>query len=152
VNFRALAVLAPRKTGAQRSVLEVELAEMQSFVGGKEAARWLWHALDHHTGHIVAYAVGSRAYDGLLELKVLLVSSSVTHYYSDGWGAHRRHLPAEQHAVGRRDLQTIERQRLALRARRQRWRRQTPCFSRSIQMHDLVIGPFINRYEFGHEA
>jgi insertion element IS1 protein InsB len=27
--------------------------------------------------------------------------------------------------------------------------RQTLCFSRSTTMHDVVIGLFINRYEFG---
>jgi insertion element IS1 protein InsB len=27
--------------------------------------------------------------------------------------------------------------------------RKTICFSKSIQMHDLLIGLFINRFEFG---
>jgi insertion element IS1 protein InsB len=27
--------------------------------------------------------------------------------------------------------------------------RKTICFSRSTQMHDIVIGLFVNRYEFG---
>jgi len=27
--------------------------------------------------------------------------------------------------------------------------RRTICFSKTITMHDLVIGLFINRYEFG---
>jgi insertion element IS1 protein InsB len=27
--------------------------------------------------------------------------------------------------------------------------RKTICFSKSIVMHDIVIGLFINRYEFG---
>ena len=125
---------------------------MQSFVGNKEAARWLWHALDHHTGRIVAYVVGSRADDAFLELKALLVPCGVTRYYSDKWGAYRRHLPAEQHTAGKRYLQKIERKHLTLRSRLKRLARQTLCFSRSIDMHDLVIGLFINRSEFGHEA
>jgi insertion element IS1 protein InsB len=152
VNSRALAALAPRKPGDQRPVLEVELDEMQSFVGGKEAARWLWHALDHHTGRIVAYVVGRRADDVFLKLKALLVPLGVTHYYSDKWGAYRRHLPAEQHTVGKRYLQKIERKHLTLRIRLKRLTRQTLGFSRSIDMHDLVIGLFINRLEFGHQA
>jgi insertion element IS1 protein InsB len=152
VNSRALAALASRKTGEQRPVREVELDEMQSFVGDKEAARWLWHALDHHTGHVVAYVVGSRADDAFLELKALLVPLGVTHYDSDKWGAYRRHLPAEQHTVGKRYLQKIERKHLTLRTRLKRLTRQTLCFSRSIDMHDLVLGLFINRDEFGHEA
>jgi insertion element IS1 protein InsB len=152
VNFRALAALASRQTGDQRPALEVEVDEMQSFVGDKEAARWLWHALDHHTGHIVAYVVGSRADDAFLELKALLAPFGVTRYYSDKWGAYRRHLPAEQHTVGKRYLQKIERKHLTLRTRLKRLTRQGLCFSRSIAMHDLVIGLFINRYEFGHEG
>jgi len=27
--------------------------------------------------------------------------------------------------------------------------RKTICFSRSIQLHDIIIGLFVNRYEFG---
>ena len=83
MNSRALAALAPREPGDRRAGLEVELDEMQSFAGGKEAARWLWQALDHHTGHIVAYVVGSRADDAFLELKALLGPLGVTRYYSD---------------------------------------------------------------------
>jgi insertion element IS1 protein InsB len=104
VNSQALAALASGKPGDLCPALAVELDEMQSFVGGKEAARWLWHALDHHTGRIVAYVVGSRADDVFLELKALLAPFGVTHYYSDKWGAYRRHLPAEQHTVGKRYL------------------------------------------------
>jgi insertion element IS1 protein InsB len=152
VNSRTLAALAARETGDQRPALEVELDEMQSVVGDKEAARWLWHALARHTGHIVAYVVGSRADDAFLALKALLGPLGVTHYYSDTWGAYRRHLPAEQHTVGKRYLQKIERKHLTLRTRLKRLTRQTLCFSRSIDMHDLVIGLFINRDEFGHEA
>ena len=64
----------------------------------------------------------------------------------------RRHLPAEQRIIGKRYLQKIERKHLTLRTRLKRLTRQTLCFSRSIDMHDLVIGLFINRYEFGHQA
>ena len=38
---------------------------------------------------------------------------------------------------------------LTLRTRIKRLARKTICFSKSIQMHDIVIGLFVNRYEFG---
>ena len=38
---------------------------------------------------------------------------------------------------------------LTLRTRIKRLAHQTICFSKSMQMHDIVIGLFINRYEFG---
>jgi insertion element IS1 protein InsB len=149
VNPKALEALASRKTGEQRPVREVELDEMRSFVGDKDATLWLWHALDHHTGHVVAYITGSRADHTFLELKALLAPFGVTRYYSDKWGAYRRYLSPEQHTIGKRYLQKIERRHLTLRTRLKRLARQTPCFSRSIEMHDLVIGLFTNRDEFG---
>ena len=42
-------------------VKEVELDEMWSFVGSKKQPWWLWEALDHQTGRIVAYIFGRRA-------------------------------------------------------------------------------------------
>jgi insertion element IS1 protein InsB len=36
-----------------------------------------------------------------------------------------------------------------MRTRLKRLVRKTICFSKSIAMHDIVLGLFINRYEFG---
>ena len=72
-----------------------------------------------------------------------------TRFSTDGGGAYRRHLDPTQHPVGKQHTQKIERKHTTLRARIKRLVRKTICFSRSILMHDLVIGLFINRYEFG---
>ena len=42
-----------------------------------------------------------------------------------------------------------KRKHLTLRTRIKRLTRKTLCFSKSIQMHDIVMGLFVNRYEFG---
>jgi insertion element IS1 protein InsB len=34
----------------ERAGEEAEMDEMWSFVGNKGNPRWLWHAIDHHTG------------------------------------------------------------------------------------------------------
>jgi insertion element IS1 protein InsB len=149
VNSRALEALASRKTGEQRPGRAVALDEMRSCVGDKDAARWPWHALDHHTGHVVAYVMGSRADHNFLERKALLAPFGVTHYYSDTWGAYQRYLPLEQHTIGKRYLHKIERKHLTFWTRLRRLARQTLCFSRSIERHDLVSGLFMNRDEFG---
>ena len=39
---------------------EAEIDEMWSFVGNKGNPRWLWHAIDHHTGAVLAYVFGRR--------------------------------------------------------------------------------------------
>ena len=53
------------------------------------------------------------------------------------------------HNPGKRHTQQIERKHLTLRTRIKRLARKTICFSRSIELHDIVIGLFVNRYEFG---
>ena len=45
--------------------------------------------------------------------------------------------------------QKIESKHINLRTRIKRLVRRTICFSKTERMHDLVIGLFINRYEFG---
>ena len=54
-----------------------------------------------------------------------------------------------EHQPGKRHTQQLERKHLPLRTRIKRLVRKTICFSRSTQMPDIVIGLFVNRYEFG---
>jgi insertion element IS1 protein InsB len=44
----------------ERAGEEAEMDEMWSFVGNKGNPRWLWHAIDHHTGAVLAYGFGRR--------------------------------------------------------------------------------------------
>ena len=127
---------------------EVEADEMWSFLGKKKNQRWLWHAIDHKTGVVLAYVFGKHTDEVLLKLKKLLEQFGICHYYTDGWGGYERHIPQEQLSMGKTNTQTIERKHLTLRTRIKRLARKTICFSKSILMHDIVIGMFINRYEF----
>ncbi|MEY3297102.1 MAG: hypothetical protein RLZZ597_362 [Cyanobacteriota bacterium] len=79
----------------------------------------------------------------------LLTPFGIQQFYTDRWGAYRQLLEPEQHTVGKTNTQRIERKHLTLRTRIKRLARKTICFSKSILMHDTVIGLFINRYEFG---
>jgi insertion element IS1 protein InsB len=128
---------------------EAEVDEMWSFVGKKHEPRWLWHAIDHWSGRVLAYVFGRRTDEVFLQLKALLEPFGITHYHTDYWGAYSRHLDADEHTPGKRNTQKIERRHLTLRTRIKRLTRKTICFSKSIQMHDIVIGLFVNRYEFG---
>ena len=73
----------------------------------------------------------------------------MTHFYTDDWGTYQRNLHPQQHTIGKENTQKIERKHLTLRTRIKRLTRKTICFSKSIRMHDIVIGLFVNRYEFG---
>jgi insertion element IS1 protein InsB len=132
-----------------RRVEEADIDEMWSFVGKKKEQRWLWHAVDHRSGKVLAYVMGARQDEVFLQLKTLLEPFGIRQFYTDGWGAYERHLEPGKHKPGKRNTQRIERKHLNLRTRIKRLARKTICFSKSIQMHDIVIGLFINRYEFG---
>lgn len=43
-----------------RRGLSFELDEMWSYVARKSNPRWLWHAIDHRTGKVLAYVFGRR--------------------------------------------------------------------------------------------
>ncbi len=128
---------------------EAEVDEMWSFVGKKEYQRWLWHAIDHCSGQVLAYVLGEHKDEVFLKLKRLLEPFGITRFYTDDWGAYQRHLEAEKHKIGKQNTQKIERKHLTWRTRIKRLARKTICFSKKVQMHDIVIGLFVNRYEFG---
>jgi insertion element IS1 protein InsB len=128
---------------------EAEIDEMWSFVGNKGHPRWLWHAIDHHTGAVLAYVFGRRKDEVFLRRKALLEPFGLTRFYTDHWGAYTRHLDPDMHSPGKRNTQKIERKHLTLRTRIKRLVRKTICFSKTIQMHDIVLGLFVNRYAFG---
>src|SRR5512144_1287623 len=150
VNRPLLAQLNPGTvTVIIRPAEAAEVDEMWSYVGSKASPRWLWHAIDHYSGNVLAYVFGRRKDAVFLELKALLEPFGIQRFYTDDWGAYERHLAPEQHVVGKRHTQRIERKHLTLRTRIKRLARQTICFSKSTQLHDIVIGLFVNRYRFG---
>ena len=50
--------------------LSSELDEMWSYVRSKAHPRWLWHAIDHHTGTVLAYVFGRRQDTVFLKLGI----------------------------------------------------------------------------------
>src|SRR5438445_700045 len=103
----------------------------------------------HHSGTVLAYVFGRRKDAVFLQLQALLEPFGIRRFYTDGWGAYERYIDPEQHQVGKENTQKIESKHLNLRTRIKRLVRRTICFSKTTTMHDLVIGLFINRYEFG---
>jgi insertion element IS1 protein InsB len=128
---------------------EAEIDEMWSVVGNTGHPRGRWHAIDHHTGKVLAYVFGRRTDDVFLQLKTLLEPFGLTRSYTDHWGAYTRHLDPDVPSPGKHNTQKIERKHLTLRTRMKRVVRKTICFSKTTQMHDLVVGLFVNRYAFG---
>ena len=70
---------------AQRRGLASDLDEMWSYVGKKAEPRWLWHAVDHYSGTVLAYVFGRRKDAVFLQLQTLLEPFGMTRFHSDGW-------------------------------------------------------------------
>lgn len=133
------------------TIQKVEVDEMESYVGKKLYQRWLWHAIDHQTGTILAFVLGRRQDRMFLKLKKLLKPFGITKFYTNNLKTYERHLAKEERQVSKFKMQKIKRKHLTLRTRIKRLQRKTICFSKIIQMHDLVIGLYINKYEFGRD-
>ena len=99
INEARLAEIEPTQTIVQLCQWEdgeAELDEMGRFVQSKQHQRWLWHALDHNTGEVLAYGLSDHKDTAFLELKALLAPFGITQFYTDAWGAYvgvacRRH-------------------------------------------------------------
>ena len=87
---------------------EAEMDEMWSFVKKKSDQRWLWHAIDHATGKVLAYVFGARKDIIFSQLKELLMPFGIKHFYTDDWGAYQRKLPGSQHTISKTNTQQIE--------------------------------------------
>jgi IS1 family transposase/transposase-like protein len=111
VNTVLLRTLSPEEVTVNRERAgEAEVDEMWTFVGKKHEQRWLWHAIDHHSGQVLAYVFGRRKDEVFLKLKALLEPFSIPRYYTDYWGAYTRHLDAEEPQPGKCNTQKIERE------------------------------------------
>ena len=131
------------------TIIKAEVDEMQSFVAKKAFQRWLWHAIDHKTGTILAFVLGTREDRMFLKLKKLLKPFGITNFYTDNLKTYERNLEVSERVVSKYKMQKIERKHLTLRTRIKRLQRKSICFSKRTQMHDLVIGLYINKCEFG---
>jgi insertion element IS1 protein InsB len=69
-----------------------EMDEMWSYVHDKDHQCWLWHAIDHRTGEILAYTFGTRKHKVLRELLRLLRPYKIYLVYADGNYAYKKLL------------------------------------------------------------
>ena len=73
---------------------------MWSFVGNKKQQRWLWHAIDHATGAVLAYVLAPHQDNALVILMNLLIPFGITRFFTDAWGGYERILDPEIHVIG----------------------------------------------------
>lgn len=125
-----------------------ELDVQWNFVGCKAQPHWLWYAYNTKNGEVLGYTFGPRNDETCRELLALLTPFNVGLITSDDWGCYAREVPGEKHLTGKIFTQRIECNNLTLRTRIKRLARRTLCFSRSVELHEKVIGAFIEKYMF----
>ncbi len=87
---------------------------------------------------------------GRISIKPLnnCVFFKLSDYCTDSWKSYRLNLANEKHVIGKLFTQRIEQYNLTLRTRLKRLARKTICYSRSVELHDKVIGEFISREHY----
>lgn len=120
------------------------------FVRSKTNQRWLWWVEEAATGRVVAFVLGRRTYQTFRRLLTLLKQAKFSNlrWLTDYYWAYIDCLPAAERIAGKAPLQSLERKHLTLRTRLKRLTRRSICFSKSEQVHDTVVGLFINHYFF----
>jgi insertion element IS1 protein InsB len=68
--------------------------------------------------------------------------------YTDKLNIYTGFFAPEQHRISKYKMQKIERLHLTYRTRIKRLSRKTICFSKSLQMHDAVVGLLVNNLLF----
>jgi len=133
--------------------IRLEMDEMWGRVYCKKTPCWLWHAINHDTKEIIAYAFGSRKSEVLKELWATLndLELDIVAVFSDDNFAYHEIVPSNILQTGKRNTQRIERKHLTFRTRLKRLARKTICYSKSLDMHKVLFGLLINVLEFGNK-
>ncbi|EHK2844457.1 IS1 family transposase [Escherichia coli] len=118
------------------------------FVGSKVREHWLWYAYNTKTGGVLVYTFGPRTDETCCELLALLAPFTIGMLTTDEWGSYTRELPKKKHLAGKIFTQRIDRNNLTLRTGIKHLALRTICFSRSVELHEKVIGAFIEKYMF----
>ncbi|EOU9147935.1 IS1 family transposase, partial [Escherichia coli] len=121
-----------------------EMDEQWGYVGAKSRQRWLFYAYDRLRKTVVAHVFGERTMATLGRLMSLLSPFDVVIWMTDGWPLYESRLKGKLHVISKRYTQRIERHNLNLRQHLARLGRKSLSFSKSVELHDKVIGHYLD--------
>jgi insertion element IS1 protein InsB len=108
----------------------------------------LYGTLDTKRKKVLAHVFGPRNIETLRRLLQLLKKFSIGRFTIDGWPGYQQQISQHKHLVGKIFTQRIERHNLTLRTHIKRLARRTICFSKSIEIHEKVIGAYIEKFHY----
>jgi len=122
--------------------------EQWGWVGSKRRQHWLWYAFDTKRKKAIAHVFGPRTKQTLEHLLGLLKKFSIGFFTTDNYLMYKELLIKSKHLAGKIFTQRIERNNLTLRTRIKRLARKTICFSKSVEIHEKVIGTFFEKLHY----
>ena len=126
-----------------------EWGEYWSFVSSKKNQKWVWYIVERKSGIIIAWENGRRKDEVLESLLASVEDIPINFCFTDDWGAYQRLFPYEyRQIIGKGNTWKIERKNLNFRTHIKRLNRKTICFSKNEQIHDNVIGMYIERFYY----
>ncbi|ROJ25203.1 transposase, partial [Escherichia coli] len=135
-DFTSLKKLRPQSVTSRIQpgsdvIVCAEMGEQWGYVGAKSRQRWLFYAYDRLRKTVVAHVFGERTMATLGRLMSLLSPFDVVIWMTDGWPLYESRLKGKRHNLNLR-------QHLA------RLGRKSLSFSKSVELHDKVIGHYLN--------
>ena len=129
----------------------LELDELWSFVQSKAQRVWLWIALCRRTKQIVAYHLGDRDKKSFQEFYQKITPEYAGCFsHSDGLN-HYKNISNYWHTASKKKngrTSQVEAFNTILRQRLSRLVRRICAFSKSLEMHEIVIRTFIQEYNY----
>ena len=147
-DFTSLKKLRPQSVTSRIQpgsdvIVCAEMGEQWGYVGAKSRQRWLFYAYDRLRKTVVAHVFGERTMATLGRLMSLLSPFDVVIWMTDGWPLYESRLKGKLHVISKRYTQRIERHNLNLRQHLARLGRKSLSFSKSVELHDKVIGHYL---------
>ena len=148
-DFTSLKKLRPQSVTSRIQpgsdvIVCAEMDEQWGYVGAKSRQRWLFYVYVRIRRTVVAPVFGERTLATLERLLSLLSAFEVVVWMTDGWPLYESRLKGELHVISKRYTQRIERHNLNLRQHLARLGRKSLSFSNSEELHDIVIGHYLN--------
>jgi insertion element IS1 protein InsB len=123
--------------------------ETRGFYPDKKHQIRLWRAIGHESGEAAAFWFGARGREDLDKLLGSLKPLNPGKVYTDGNYAYDERFSPEALTVTKKNTRKIERNHLFLSTWRARLVRRGVRFSKTEQMHKIVVALTINVWFFG---
>jgi insertion element IS1 protein InsB len=78
----------------------------------------------------------------------MLAQFPVKLYHADNWSSYSKYIPPEMHRTGKDRRWKTEGKNLNFRTHLKRLNRKAICFSKNEQIHDNIIGMYIQTYYY----